>query len=313
MARKSSKSKKLFVIVSLLLIIISAFSIGFYFYFDNKIKEYEKENGIISSKNDSKEKELKDKKDELESYNQKLKEFDNINVKIQDTKKEYYSSIKELEDLIRNGKSDKKIAYLTFDDGPYYNTYKVLDILEKYDVRATFFTTTINGENCYDKKSENCFKLYPEYLKRGHTIANHTFTHAIWRGLYKSADSFMEAVINQENHVKEMTGGYVTNIVRFPGGSSTAKGLKQPIIERLREKGYGWVDWNAQDGDGGNLTSTDVAWSNFKNTINEDIEVVLFHDYSSITTAILPKAIEYLQENGYVLFPLFYDSVMINK
>ena len=188
-----------------------------------------------------------------------------------------------------------------------------MDILDKNDIKATFFTTNINGEYCHDNKSENCFKLYREYVKRGHTIANHTYTHAIKYGLYNSVDSFMDAVIKQENHIKEQSGGYLTRILRFPGGSSQAKNLKEPIIKRLRERGYGYVDWSAQDGDGGALKTRDQAWSTFTGSINDNIEVVLFHDYNSITTSILPDAINYLKKNGYEMYPLFYESTMIKK
>ena len=294
-------------------ILLSAVGIISYFYFDEKIKEQKKEIQDNDEKYLAKDEELKTKKEELEIETNKLKEFDNIDSKIDELKKEYFMSIKELEDAILSGKSDKKIAYLTFDDGPYYNTYKVFDILERYNVKATFFTTNINGENCYDKKSENCFKLYKEYVERGHTLANHTYTHAIFRGLYNSVDSFMDAVVKQEEHIKEQTGGYVTNIVRFPGGSRTSGKLKDGIIEKLRERGYGWVDWSAQDGDGGDLKSKEQAWSNLTSSIDDKIEVILFHDYNNITIAILPDAIEYLQNKGYILLPLFYESNTINK
>ncbi len=226
---------------------------------------------------------------------------------------DYFTQIKNLENAILNGKSSKKIAYLTFDDGPYYNTYKVLDILDECNVKATFFTTSINGQNCYDKKSENCLLLYPEYVKRGHTIANHTFTHGISKGLYKNVDSFITAVKKQEEQVKNLTGGYVTNIVRFPGGSNQAKSLKEGIIAELRANNYGWIDWTAEDGDGKSLSSAAEAMENFKKTINENIEVVLFHDYNRYTTSILKDAINYLKDNGYELYPLFYESVMVNK
>ena len=76
---------------------------------------------------------------------------------------------------------------------------------------------------------------------------------------------------------------------------------------------YGWVDWSAQDGDGGNLKTKEQAWSIFTSTIDQNLEVVLLHDYSKITLSILPDMIEYLQSKGYVLLPLFYDSNMINK
>ena len=313
MARKGRKNKILFIIISLLLLGISALGVYSYFYFDNKIEEKNNKNEEIVKETKEKEEILKTKEEEIKELQAELDKYSGLDKKVEELKTEYYASIKKLEDEINSGKSDKKIAYLTFDDGPYYNTYKVLDILDKYNVKATFFTTSINGENCYDKKSEKCYPLYKEYVKRGHTIANHTYTHGIWSGLYKSADSFIDAVVKQEGHVKNMTGGYVTRIVRFPGGSSTAGKLKSSIIEALRKKGYGWVDWNAQDGDGGALDTKEQAWSNLKNSVNENIEVILFHDYHPITTAILPDVIEYLQDKGYILLPLFYDSCMINK
>ena len=256
---------------------------------------------------------INDKKNKLNEINNNITNYSNIDEAILNTKKEYFSNIKSLEDDIIAGRSDKKIAYITFDDGPYYNTYKVLDILDEYDVKATFFTISMNGEYCYDNKDENCFSLYKEYVKRGHTIANHTYTHAIFKGLYSSTDSFLDAIDRQEAHIKEQTDGYVPNIVRFPGGSSTAKGLKEPIIEGLRERGYGWVDWSANDGDGGGLSSVEQAWNNFINTINDNIEVILFHDYNRYTTEILPDVITYLHDNGYEIYPLFYESNKINK
>ena len=123
----------------------------------------------------------------------------------------------------------------------------------------------------------------------------------------------MTAVINQEKLIKEKTGGYVTNIVRFPGGSVTAGSKKAEIVKKLKARGYGWVDWTAEDGDGGDLRSTEQAWRNLKGGINEPIEVILLHDYNSITTNMLPDIIEYLQKEGYILLPLFYESNMVNK
>ena len=313
MAKESKRYGSKFIVVELLLLVLIGVSLFIWFYFNDKKSSLEKD-----YKNDLEEYNLKKEEydaivKESDELTNKLKVYDNLDESIKTTKEDYFKTIKELEDKIISGESNKKIAYLTFDDGPYYNTYKVLDILDRYNVKATFFTTNINGDWCYDNKKENCFKLYKEYLNHGHTIANHTYTHGIWRGLYKSVDSFMDALVKQEEHIKEQSGGYVTNIMRFPGGSNTAGKLKDGIIEKARAKGYGWVDWTAQDGDGGSLSSTTEAWSNFKSSINQNIEVVLFHDYSPITTAILPDVIEYLQNNGYILLQLFYDSNMINK
>ena len=144
-------------------------------------------------------------------------------------------------------------------------------------------------------------------------MANHTYTHGWNRGLYRSTESFMDAIKKQENLIKEKTG-ITTNIARFPGGSSTpgytkGKAMKQALLKA----GYGWVDWTASDGDGGSLPNYETGMKNFKGTIGDKLEVVLFHDYHQVTTAMLPEVIKYLRNNNYIILPLFYDSVMVNK
>ena len=313
MGKRTRKSKKGFLGIELILLLLIGVSLygGYYFYNEINIakKDIKKNNSDYKNINIT----LKEKEKELKEVSSELESYKDLDGKIESTKKEYFGEIKKIEDDILSGKSNRKIAYITFDDGPYYNTYNVLNILDEKDVKATFFTISMNGEYCYDNKSARCFDLYKEYVKRGHTIANHTYTHAIRGGLYNSVDSFMDAIVRQEEHIKNQTGGYVTNITRFPGGSSTAKSLKEPIISKLKERGYGWVDWTANDGDGGGLSSQEQAWGNLRNTINNNIEVILFHDYNGITTAILPGVIDYLRENGYECYPLFYESNMINK
>ena len=311
MAKNIRKSKRKFVITLLIFLAMTGAFAYIYFYIDNEITTL-KTNKNYNSSLDYKSL-VKIKTEELNKAQEEYAYFEKTEEQLSEVKNNYYKALKELEDKVANKEVNLKIAYLTFDDGPYYNTHKVLDILDEYDVKATFFTTSINGEKCYDNGKANCYELYQEYLKRGHTIANHTYTHGIFNGLYRSVDTFMDAVIKQEEHIKEKTGGYITNIVRFPGGSPTAGRLKSGIITELRNRGYGWVDWTANDGDGGNLKSTDQAWSNLKSSIDANIEVVLFHDYDKRTTAILPDVIKWLRSKNYILLPLFYESRMINK
>ena len=308
MEKKIRKDKLTILFCGIFLIFISTCSSYTFFYLGDKYHKLGKDYYNSEKKIERERKKLLELEDELDLYN-------DIDNNIRELKKEFFDRAQKLEEDINSGSSDKKIAYLTFDDGPYYNTYQVLDILDRYNVGATFFTTSINGQFCRDNKDYDCYNLYSEYIKRGHTIANHTYTHAIFKGLYDSPNTFMEAVIKQEEHIKSFTDGYVTNIVRFPGGSSTANHfkVKDGVIELLRQRGYGWVDWSSLDGDGGYLPNRDKAWSTFTGSINENIEVVLFHDYSDITTNMLPDAIEYLENNGYVLLPLFYESSMVNK
>jgi len=255
--------------------------------------------------------------EKINDINKKIDELNRIDETIHTTKEEIFTLASSLEKKIQNKETNMKIAYLTFDDGPYYNTYTVLKILKENHVKATFFTTNVNGEKCYDNKNYNCQEVYAAIAKDNHTIANHTYNHGWNRGLYKSADTLMEMVKKQEELIKEKTG-LTTNIMRFPGGSGTpiAQGGRarfNTMTAKLKENNYGWVDWTASDGDGGSLSDYNTGWKNFTSTINDSIEVVLFHDYHKITTAMLPNVIKYLQEKNYIILPLFYDSVMINK
>jgi peptidoglycan/xylan/chitin deacetylase (PgdA/CDA1 family) len=277
-------------------------------YNNNKL---EKDKIVENYKEIMNNKEIDDEK--IKEINGKIDELNNIGDKIKSTREEVYKLSSELEKKIKSGESKKKIAYLTFDDGPYYNTYKVLKILKQNKVKATFFTTNTNGEHCYDNKNANCHEVYAAIAKDNHTLANHTYTHGWNRGLYNSTSSFMDAIKKQENLIKEKTG-VTTNIARFPGGSSTPGATKgKAMKEALYKAGYGWVDWTASDGDGGSLPNYATGMKNFKGTIGDKIEVVLFHDYHQVTTAMLPEVIKYLRDKNYIILPLFYESVMIHK
>ena len=263
--------------------------------------------------------ELKNEKDKYNSINTTLtniteeeKTYLNLDDNINALKEEVYKLTIDLENAILEGKTSYKIAYLTFDDGPYYLTHSVIDVLKKKRVKATFFTIGLNKDICFDNSYADCSIMYKKIVDNGHTIANHTYSHLIFNGLYNSTYSFIEQVEKQENMIKERTG-VTTNIVRFPGGSGTAGYLKNGIIAELRNRGYGWVDWSAQDGDGGALNDTTTAWNNLYSTINENIEVVLFHDYNYTTYSILPGFIDWLESNNYIILPLTYDSVKVNK
>ena len=313
MEKRQRRNRKIPTI--LVIICVQLFTL-FMFFSIYLVSNIDKKYNINSIEKNIKEKEMKvvDLEIEEKVLLSKIDEYKDIDKLITEEKNNYYNNIKKLEDLIISGKSNRKIAYLTFDDGPYYTTYDFLNVLDNYNVKATFFVQSGNGQYCYLYKDKDCYLLYKEYEKRGHTIANHTYHHLLGnRYIYQSSDNFIKSVQMQEELIKDKSGGYVTNIVRFPGGSATAGRLKNEIIQKLREIGYGWVDWTANDGDGGGLYSSDQAWNNFVSTINENIEVVLFHDYNRYTLEILPRVIEYLRNRGYVLLPLFYESNMVNK
>ena len=311
MERDKGKDRKSIIIICIILLsltIISYFNINCYLKY-KELSSLNKDLNIKLSK-------IKDENTNIskikEEYINEETNLNNLDEEITNLKKEVFSLASKLEEKILSGETDYKIAYITFDDGPYHSTDDVLEILDKYKVKATFFTIGLDKDICYDNNNYSCAKTYKKEVDHGHTIANHTYTHAIFRGLYNSTTSFISDVKRQEELLKERTG-VTTNIVRFPGGSSTAGSLKNSIINELKNMGYGWIDWTAGDGDGGYVPNATVAWSNLTSQINENIEVILFHDYSRVTISILPKAIEYLEDNNYIILPLFYESVKVNK
>ena len=210
----------------------------------------------------------------------------------------------ELEQQIKAGESDKKIAYLTFDDGPYDNTTDaILDILKEKDVHATFFLR---------HRPDHVAQIQRE-IREGHTLANHSYSHKI-KAVYQSADSCIKEIRDQQKWLTE-TVGVTPEIYRFPGGSPTAGNKKQAIAAALAADGLGYVDWNCYTGDGlpGVLT-TEKAYQNAISSVGEQkIVVMLMHDYSTATLEALPDIIDTLKAKGYIMMPLFRESVMIRS
>lgn len=229
--------------------------------------------------------------------------YDNISDEFSNKYNEYYDNISLLEEKIINGESDVKIAYFTFDDGPYELTLKYLDILKANNIRATFF---VLGKEGYDE-------TYKRIVREGHTLANHTYSHNLSSGLYDSVDGFISQVLELEDYLYGITG-YKTSIVRFPGGSSTAKGLKDGIVSRLHDMGYNYVDWTSETGDGSSLKLQQKnTWQWYQDTTaSKNIIVLLMHDYNYSTLNDLQRIIDDLRNRGFIFLPLFNGSVMVN-
>ena len=241
---------------------------------------------------------------------EQIGQISNMEQSIADIRTEYGLACRELEDMILAGESKYRICYLTFDDGPSYLTEKFLEELKRLDVYATFFTIGVGVQSgSYALRDE----MLREEAKGGHTIANHTYSHAFDSGLYSSVDSFMSSVQKQDDLVYEVTGIH-TDIVRFPAGSYYCRYRKQSI-EALTEAGYGWIDWlgNAYDSGGYNYsaahTSSTVIWQ----ARQEKIYVVLMHDWVNNTLYSLKSIVTTLRKDNYVFLPLFKESSTIGN
>ena len=185
-----------------------------------------------------------------------------------------------------------KTVYITFDDGPSYLTEQVLDILDEYGVKATFFVT-------YQPQYEN---MYREIVKRGHTIGIHTASH-VYKTIYASFDNWLADFRKVYDYVYHVTGVYPM-VYRFPGGS-TGPHCNSTVINQaiafLKSIGMEYFDWNAVNGDGGTVTAQQSYEEAIKTTLPRKHPVLLMHDAAGkeTTAASLPGILKKLKECGY--------------
>lgn len=189
--------------------------------------------------------------------------------------------------------NSNKIAYLTFDDGPSKNTIEVLQILKKYDLKATFFVT---GQAA----KKNC-QILQQIVIDGHTIGNHSYSHN-YKKIYKSSEAFMAEIEETKSLIYELTG-IETEIIRFPGGSYPK--ADRNYVQLLTERGYVYFDWNVDSKDS---TRKDISAKEIKaNVVNQVAGktkvIILMHDGAGkqATVKALPGIIEHLLEQGFQL------------
>lgn len=200
-----------------------------------------------------------------------------------------------------------KVIYLTFDDGPCIYTTRLLEILDYYNVKATFFVTNqISGYR----------HLIKEEYERGHSIGLHTYSH-VFGDIYSSFDGYFNDIDAIEKIVFEETGMH-PNLIRFAGGSSNTvscgtKGLIPMIVNEFEARGYKYFDWNV----GSNDTSTTDKQKIVNNVINgignKQYSVVLQHDLKPNSIEAVAQIIEWGQANGYTFLPLTTESPTVHS
>lgn len=192
-----------------------------------------------------------------------------------------------------------KTAYLTFDDGPNNTvTVKVLDILRRYNVKATFFMVG----TLIEKNPHVARRIYDE----GHLLANHSYSHN-YSELYANTEEFMNQVNKTQELINNITRkNTYPKVFRFPGGGYDAGShgeMKQKCKISLEESGYRYCDWNSLTGDAESVSPTaEYVTEKLKSTVGQKEDVViLMHDAlaKSITPETLPEIIEYLMGQGY--------------
>ena len=238
-------------------------------------------------------------KAKLEQENNSLKtEIEQL--KAQKRREELQKAI-ALKNVDQADTAEGGICYLTFDDGPSDNTLKILDILDAYGIKATFFVIGT-------AKTE----YMPQITSRGHAIGLHSTSHK-YDVIYKDVNSYLADIQGISDIVYGATG-VRSNIMRFPGGSSNAvsakycEGIMTDLTQRMPSLGYSFYDWNVSSGDAtaarvpaATIVSNVLNGAKGKNSI-----CVLMHDTGAKTTTVeaLPAIIEGLDAMGFRFAPL---------
>lgn len=198
---------------------------------------------------------------------------------------------------------DAKTIYLTFDDGPGPYTDALLDVLDRYNAKATFFVTA-----AYPKYYDCIGRAYRE----GHSIGVHTYSHNYYT-IYASEDEYFADFYAMEDIIEQQTGT-TTEIFRFPGGSSnTVSSFNPGIMSRLSKAmtalGYKYFDWNVTSGDAGETTKTDVVVQNvIDGCTGRHTAVVLQHDIKDFSVNAVEEIILWGLNNGYTFRGLDMSS-----
>ena len=199
---------------------------------------------------------------------------------------------------------EKKVAYLTFDDGPSDNTDKILDVLKKKGVKATFFVVGKTGEKAKNR--------YRRIVEEGHTLGLHSFSHR-YDEIYASLENFKDDVKKLRDYLYEVTGVKAW-AYRFPGGSSNsvAKLNMKDCIAFLKEEGMVHYDWNASSED---AVSVGVSCSVLNENVLKDAlrfrqPVILMHDLHECNNTAdgLEMLIDRLKEEGYEMQAITKDT-----
>ena len=203
------------------------------------------------------------------------------------------------------GADGKKVVYLTFDDGPSTTvTPRILDILEKEGVDATFFVV---GKYVDSEK-----ELVKREAAEGNAVAIHSYTHDygyLYPGGKINVQNCMSDFEKTEESIKNILGqDYKIRALRLPGGyyswNNNDPGNAKAVIDKMHEKDWYQIEWNCLSGDAeGNYPKTaDQLYQETVQTVGtREKAVILMHDtYQKEATAeALPRIIQYLKQQGY--------------
>ncbi|AET60103.1 polysaccharide deacetylase [Paenibacillus terrae HPL-003] len=203
-----------------------------------------------------------------------------------------------------NTSPSSRTIYLSFDDGPTAHTSQLLDILDKYNAKATFFML---GPEIRQHST-----VMKRMVEAGHGLGLHGMTHQV-KKIYASPAAAL-AEMNQDNEILFQATGQRTSLIRTPYGSKPY--LNKAFRDQLTGAGYHIWDWNVDSNDWRYTKNPE----HFEQTVLSDIRrltkqgrtpVVLMHDKPS-TIKVLPQIMAALQKEGYSFEPLNGNLTPLN-
>lgn len=197
---------------------------------------------------------------------------------------------------------EEKTVYLTFDDGPGPYTLDLLNLLDSYNAKATFFVVASDDS-----------ALMSEIVRRGHSIGIHSVTHD-YREIYSSPEAFFRDLKAMQQIIYDQTG-VLTSLMRFPGGSSntvsrhSCEGIMSLLSQAVQDAGFQYFDWNVDSNDaGGAQRSREVRDNVIEGLQKEPVALVLQHDIHPYSVEAVEEILQWGLENGYCFKPLRENS-----
>lgn len=184
-------------------------------------------------------------------------------------------------------RGDEKIVALSFDAAwGNEDTHQLIEIMDKYNVKTTFFVVGSWVDN------------FPESVKElsdaGHEIMNHSNTHPHMTQISK--EKMKEEIIECNKKIENITGVTPT-LHRAPYGD-----YNNDVVQTVRESGCFTVQWDVDSLDWKNLSAAEIT-----KRVTERVKpgsIVLFHNAALHTPEALPSIIEKLQGDGYNIVPV---------
>lgn len=196
----------------------------------------------------------------------------------------------------KENRKERKIAYLTFDDGPSMHTEQIRTTLKEKNVKATFFLVT-------DEITGDRVKSVQNLVKDGHEVGIHTACHE-QDIIYADKNAFLEDFDKANKRILEVTG-QKARVQRFPWGSNNGyiKGFVDEVTDELHKRGVKSFDWTVSGEDALTLyvSKNEILKNVKKDLCRFQYPIILLHDTNCVknTPKILGELIDWIREQGY--------------